>query len=664
MSNLYNFLPPKDQYYTNNSNIPIFNNIGDVNLLDPYIPNYNLTTGDIVPLYVDINNVPTNISGITGPTGSTGGTSGNPPQATPFIMLGYSQVVDMNTNLSGIIQMSLMDENPILGNSSYSFASVNNLMNYNNVSLLYYTINNTNGAIQFYDAKLVQSNPTQPITNYQLYSISYGDYSGNDNTFASWPYSYNQFNSGVYVDYAQNQGAWSSSNSYTREPYQMNTFFQFNEFSGQTGTSSWNPNNPMFKSGKLYHPSYIQMYYADGTSNDNGYTTYSGNGAYNVAGYSPGYPVNINYTYNTITVQDIPKKYQGFDKDQNRYDLVWPQGFSLNQYSMSSENIPTNSNQNFENILNNINTISSNNYLQTPSCNNNNACSNYETINNTYSYFGQNTSTIQAGIAQYLVYQFLPISQIKIPPTNVITDFRNTPYSYTTLPYGVDFTGTALINPLLGPSAGTTGSIPIQIMSMYDGNTGNTGIASSNVIASWMETPYNTNYNCSLISNNISYCGFNNYYDSLMGISYDYGTCGALTINDNPYQKGPCVDINKICVPNYKFLTTYDTFNYPPFYCVDYTKGITTENLLEYQNGVPIQSSQNNLTSNVSYPQYNPTVVSNPEPNYGFKPKGETNYIFLIIAIVVGVILVIFIIYSIYKISRKPRNPYKNLPVY
>jgi hypothetical protein len=659
----YNFLPPKDQYYTGGLT-QISNDIGNINFLDSYLPQYQITTGDIVPLYTttgNSNGTPINIQGVTGPTGSTGGTTGDPPQATTFLMVSYAQLIDSVTNISGNVQFSLMDSNPILGNKSYSFASVNNLMNYNNTTLLYYTVDNSSPPnIQFYDAKLVQQNPTQPIKNYQLYSITYGEYSGNANTFASWPYNNTQYQS-VYNDYDNNNYAWAKGLNYeqgyyVREPFQMNTFFQFNEFVGLTGSVNWDSNSALLKSGKMYHPSYIQMYYADGTtSNDNGYTQYS-SGAYNITGYSFGYPININYTYTSITTQNVPNIINLNDNTPNRYEITWPQNFSLNEYSFNTNNNPS-FNIDFENTLWNINNIADNNFLGC-SCSSNNDCENFGSIFG-YSYWGNNCSTIQAGIAQYMVYQFIPVSQIKTPPSNIITNYTNTDYSYTTLPQGSEFTPSQLLNPLsfygATGSTGATGSFPLQIQSLYDNNTGNTGIANPNIISQWMINPQSEDYICSGFNEGyVSYCGYNNYYDSLMGISYEYGTCGGVTgPNTNPFQKGPCQDPNQICVPNFIYLKTYDAITDPPFKCVDKNLGVTYANLSNYSIGIPSANINNNK---INYPQYEPTPLANTTPNFGFKKKSEKNNTFLIIAIIIAIIIVIFVIYAIYKSSTKPKS--------
>jgi hypothetical protein len=91
--NLYNFLPPIDQYTTSNATTNLPTGIGQT--LDAYLPQYTLTTGDLEPIIASqgVTGIPLNING-SAQSGSTGGLGGAPPPATPFMMMVYSQVTN------------------------------------------------------------------------------------------------------------------------------------------------------------------------------------------------------------------------------------------------------------------------------------------------------------------------------------------------------------------------------------------------------------------------------------------------------------------------------------------------------------------------------------------------------------------------------------------
>ncbi len=638
-SNFLNFLPPKDQYTGTSDNIS--QNIGDINFLDNYIPSYQITKGDIYPIIIDPSTgLATNLIGSTGPIGCTGGSIGT-PAPTPFIMSTYSQALNSGTsNGGGIIQFILSSEK-LLNNNTYYFASARDYTNYYNSALLYYSITSDNSVdkiVKFYDAKLINQNPTSQVKNYELYSVTNGPYDGNDGSFSAWPYTKDFSNNNV--------------NDYDSHITRPN--FQFNELLNTGTTGSIN-----LKSGKLYHPYNIQMTYDDGTSN--GYTNYTV-----PSGYNPGYPINFNYIYTPITNNNsIISK--GFDNQPNQFNLTWPGSVSLNLYNFTSNEL-TETNDNFNGtssfgvdynyiglIISSIGENNTTGFLNSGiQCADNNNCYAKWKQTSSNSYFYNNYATIQTGIAQYLVYQFIPIQQINTPPTNIITNYTNTYLNdNTTLPPGITFTPSnyTYIN---GGATGATGSFPTIIQTLYDGNTGNTGTASSNIIQSWMKNPLNTEYNCGGISQNTSYCGFTDYYDSLFGISYIYGTCGATGTDTNPYQKGECSnDGSKICVPNFKYLQNLDQYANPPYICVSKTTGISNTNLEAYINSVPIGSSGKNNGTSLVYPPYQQTQISNQTPNYGTKKETGTNYIYIGIAVVLFIILIIVIFYAILKKGNK-----------
>jgi hypothetical protein len=615
----FNFLPPKDQW---TSSTP---DIGNINFLDNYIPPYQITRGDLYPLQIDnTTGLATNLIGSTGPVGCTGGSSGN-PAATPFIMSVYAQVAnrgDGASNGSGIIQMILLsnyDEGVIEGNKwAYYFASTRDLTNYVNAAQVYYSITPQNDgrvSIKFFDAKLINRNPTTPVSSYELQSLVYGPFSGNFNTFASWPYN-NQVQLSGYI------------NDYYYDPHFTRPNFQFNELN--------NTLNVNLKSGKLYHPYNIYMEYDDGTNNE--YSDYTKS-----SGYVPGYPLNINYIYTPI-IPGLEIISSGFDTTPNRDGITWPGDFSLNLYNFTSSNISSrNIYIDYTSEMGLIDKFQADTGVLPCLCSNNNECDNSNS-----SYWNNNCSTIQAGIAQYLVYQFIPISQIVPPSTNIITDYTKTYLNdNVTLPPGISFTPSAYVN-------GPTGTYPVQLQTLYDGNTGNTGVASNNIIESWMASPVSGQYICSGINQNNSYCGFTDYYDSLFAISYDYGTCGATGTSTNPFQKGQCSqDNSQICVPNFKYLQNLDQYTNPPYICVPATTGISTSNLESYITSIPIGNTND---ASLSYPQYETTKLSNQTPNYGTTKDSGTNYIFLIIAGILAIILLIVIIYLIIKISKSSKN--------
>ena len=627
----FNFLPPKDQWPGNQNQNPgdnIPQNIGNINFLDDYIPPYQITKGDIYPLNIDTNTgLATNLIGTTGPTGCTGGSSGN-PAATPFIMSVYSQVLNggSSSNTGGIIQMVLLNGNQsssVQGNNNvYYFASARDLTNYNNVALVYYSLHpETNGrvSVKFYDYKSIQKNPTSQVKNYELQSLVYGDYSGNANTFAAWPYK-----SGA-------KSLYPSGFGYSHDPDITRPNFQFNELIDTI--------NVNLKSGKLYHPYNIYMTYDDGTNNQ--YSNYN-----EASGYVPGYPLNINYIYSPINSNSEIIN-SGFDTSINQFNLVWPGNFSLNLYNYEYKDLYKENYIDYNAMVGLIDNFQSDTGALGCGCSDNNECS-----DSSDNYFDNNCNTIQAGIAQYLIYQFIPITQIIPPSTNIITDYTKTYLKdNVTLPPNIPFTPSSYEN-----INGTTGTFPVQIQSIYDGNTGNTGLSDPSILSSCMASPLNGQYVCSGINQSNSYCGFTDYYDSLFAISYDYGTCGATGINTNPFQKGQCsIDNSQICVPNFTYLENLNSYTNPPYICVPSTTGITTTNLEAYISNVPIGSFSKNNGATLSYPPYEPTPILNQNPNYGGSDTG-TNRIFLIIAGVLGIILIALIIYAFFRMGKSTNS--------
>jgi hypothetical protein len=645
--NTYNFLPPIDQYSINLTDLPN----GPGQGLDPYLPQYTLTTGDLQPLLASggISGTPTNING-TAQTGSTGGLGGDPPPATPFMMFAYSQVTNIeNTpNKSGVIQMVLLkansqtlesiatniSDNP-LTNDTYYFAPFNDIIDENAMVQVYYNIDTSVSpqTIRFYDAELVKNNSGNDISNYMLFAVSEGDYAGNSNTFAFWPVNNNYVNSG------QDTGS----------PNLMNIEFQFSEFINQTNTSETH-----LKSGKFYHPYASKMTYNTDITEKSGYTEYGNTGSYKYfSGYGPGYPVNINYISSVITSQSVPVILNGNDNRINQFNQEWPITTNLSVY-----NFDFNKASNFADtykfstiidklgdngVLYNTNT--------TRGCSNNNECN-----DTTDSFFANNFNTIQAGIAQYMTYQFIPFQHIKPPSTNIVTNYTAIPeYNYITIPQGIDFTPS-----VIGPS-GVTGSYPMEIVQLID-TTGSTGVALPSLISEWMTNPTKTEIQCYNAVSTFSYCGFIDYYDSLNGIAYQYGECGATGLENNSFQKGACPG-NQVCVPNFIYSQNRNPYIEPLYICVDKSVGVTTQNLTYYVEGIPNSGSGG---YDVTYPVYDATPATNPSPNFANAKKTDKseNSIFLWIGIAVAVILVLIVLFVLINAFKPKASSYENLKLY
>jgi hypothetical protein len=645
----YNFLPPIDQYTTSNNTTNLPSGIGQT--LDAYLPQYTLTTGNLEPIISShgVTGTPLNING-TAQTGSTGGLGGAPPPATPFMMVVYSQVTNFENSPSpnGIVQMVLLksntqtitniveqaeNNNPNIDIENktqdvYYFAPFSDIIDEDAIAKVYYNIDTSKSppTIRFYDADLIQQNSSNDIANYMLFAITEGDYGGRANTYAFWPVNSNYINAGTDTD----------------DPHLMNIEFQFNEFITQQNT-----NETYLKSGKFYHPYNSKMSYNDDVSKTTGYTEYGNTGSYKYfSGYGPGYPVNINYISSVIQNNSAPVIINGTDKRINQFNLQWPVTISTNVYNFSYSKAG-----NFaqgSNFFTIIDTLGDNGVLY----NNIGCSSNNECYSSSDSYFANNFNTIQAGIAQYMTYQFIPFKHIKPPSTNIVTNYTVNPsYNYITLPEDINFTPS-----IFGPT-GSTGSFPIQVVDLID-TSGNTGTANPSLISNWMQTPNDPLYQCYNAISNFSYCGFIDYYDSLYAIAYEYNLCGATGFNENPFQKGACPS-NQICVPNYVYTSNRNPYKNPLFVCVDESIGITTENMNYYIEGIPNQGSGG---YSVNYPTYSAAPQVNPDPNFvnGKKKNNkEENSIFLWIAIFVGVVLILIVAFVLINAFKSKPKAYE-----
>lgn len=647
----YNFLPPFGLYSNekDSGGDPI---LDTNNRLDDYIPNYGLTTGTIVPLEVDpLTGLATNLVGSTGPVGSTGGNSGDPRAATPFAMIQYGQTTQ------GIVQFVLMDADNIGFDNPgiYTFLPTTDLINANGTVQLYYntyTIGFGPPIVVFYDANRIRQNPTVSVIEYQLVANT-TSYDGNPNSYAIWP---------------QKADCPSSSLSNLID-YTANISFLFNEFVNTT-----NPNDQTLKAGKLYHPDYI---FLAGIDLPNEMVNYDYSGQINY-----GYPVNFNYQYYPITPLVPPTIGGPLDTISNptpvdlTFPVKWPGPVSLSMYNFKNSSNPSNSISSISYILNMdpvnqefttiINTFSSGygGFLHC-SCPDNNECNNeYDPgfAEDGTTYYQNNCNTIQTGIAQFMIYQFIPIEQLKSPVGGVITDFTTPPnniYSSATLPVDISFTPS-----ILGATGVYYGSVPIQRQIMIDGSTGAVGYimdgdfiqANPSILSAWMDAPTSDVFDCLREVTPGSYCGFTDYYDSLFGFTYEYAQCGnagVCGINPllEPFQSGACPGVNEICIPNFDYFNSYDILNTPPFICVDKSIGVTTENMNSYINYLPESSGLNNA----QYPSYDPTDPPGTDlPNV---KESTEQKIWYWIAIAIGVIFVIFIIYFFIRAFGRRRGP-------
>ena len=642
----YNFLPPFDQIYPDlpaagNNTIPLPIGIGNINRLDPYLPSYQITTGELVELQVDGSGIPQNIQGTAGPTGP--GLSGAPPPATPFMMVAYGQTSQ------GIIQFTLVKGSsayiPVNVNNNsdtYYFAPINDTLDYSRVVQIYYTIdtsqNGLNGApggsanaVRFFDAERVQQNPSTSVYEYELVGNTFAAFK-DDNSFAIWPYK-KDLNTDLSTS----------------------LYFYFNELVNKV-----NVNQERLFSGKFYHPNFIAMT-AIGGDVPSDYITYATDNYY--SGYGPGYPISINYEYAPVTqailpiiengVDSVSQTYNDYPNSNQTYTAIWPGPVSLNVYNFPVNNI-TNvvtslynaSSADNSNIVKVINQVCNNSFLPCD-CNNNNFCGG----NKTNSYNTANQNTIQAGIANYLIYQFIPFTQIKTPSGFIVTDPQNTGntgYTYVTLPNN----GVNQFEPTPTGVSGTTfyGSYAIQSQNMIDTTIGVTGTTPSgtSIISGWYQNPLNLNYQCNREVTNNSLCGFIDYYDSLFGIVYNYGTCGNTGPAEDPYQKGACPS-GELCVPNFTFLQEYDSTTTQPFLCVSGSTGVSYDNLSAYTNAAPPKTLGN---TRIQLPQYGIQKQTPPQ-----EKTTETNNTWLYIGIILAVIVLAVVIFLIARGFSNKNNP-------
>lgn len=165
-------------------------------------------------------------------------------------------------------------------------------------------------------------------------------------------------------------------------------------------------------------------------------------------------------------------------------------------------------------------------------------------------YYRLTCNTLHAGTWQFLAYQFIPLNFYNPPPRTLVPQLP----LYESVENLITFP-----NKTGGPNQWPTpGITPNEISNLTINET----------LYNWLENP--TNLFCGDIVNSFPYCGFSDYYLSLLRVFYDKGSCGnaydppdtsvpPVTISGNDYYfSNSCTDPDTltkgICVPNYKYL--------------------------------------------------------------------------------------------------------------
>jgi hypothetical protein len=165
-------------------------------------------------------------------------------------------------------------------------------------------------------------------------------------------------------------------------------------------------------------------------------------------------------------------------------------------------------------------------------------------------YYKLTCNTLHAGLWQFLAYQFIPLNFYNPPPRTLAPQLP----LYESVENLITFP-----NKTGGPNQWPTpGITPNDISNLTINET----------LYNWLDNP--TNIFCGDIVNSFPYCGFSDYYLSLLRVFYDKGSCGnaydppdtsvpPVTISGNDYYfSNSCTDpltlTKGICVPNYKYL--------------------------------------------------------------------------------------------------------------
>jgi len=357
------------------------------------------------------------------------------------------------------------------------------------------------------------------------------------------------------------------------------------------------------------------------------------------------------------------------------------------------------------------------------------------TSNNVY-YFNT-CNMVHAGIFQFTAFQFIPINFFTAPPKGLIppivsptdpvppepqneegTSGSIGPVGVAGPPWVIPTGATEVPVPPTGP----TGAGIYTITYPFNGGTGaennwpESGVGPNRMnnivltdnISGWITNP--DSFACPRLVSDQNYCGFQDYYHSLMGYFYprpqdlqNNDTCGDVyipppinmqTIGLNP--QGACQNGN-ICVPNYVYLNDPTNMSYQPFYCQSPTGAnpypesengfnnsnaypilnflgttaiatqpqtytpITWLNLSIYDNLSPIQGLPANQVNYSKVPYFDTTNLArnkNINPTTGETKKNGDSPIYLILAII-GIIVIVGIF--IFFITRTSSSKAKDM---
>lgn len=164
-------------------------------------------------------------------------------------------------------------------------------------------------------------------------------------------------------------------------------------------------------------------------------------------------------------------------------------------------------------------------------------------------YYEVACNSIHAGTYQFLTYQFVPLNFYNAPPRTLVPQILDTQTSNITFPNNP--------NPDVKNPWPTSGLPPNTI----------TNITIAETLFSWTKAP--ETYFCNELVNSKEYCGFSDYYMSLLGVFYQKGICGESY--DTPNVNAPsqidgtgqfyafsnsCFNGTQrgICVPNFQYL--------------------------------------------------------------------------------------------------------------
>lgn len=162
-------------------------------------------------------------------------------------------------------------------------------------------------------------------------------------------------------------------------------------------------------------------------------------------------------------------------------------------------------------------------------------------------YYSAACNSMHSGTYQFLTYQFVPLNFYNPPPRTLVPQISGNQTNNITFP-----NKTGGKNPWP-----TSGLAPNTI----------TNITISETLFGWTKAP--ETYFCNELVNSKDYCGFSDYYMSLLGVFYQKGICGESY--DSPNINAPsqidgtgqfyafsdsCTNVTQrgICIPNFQYL--------------------------------------------------------------------------------------------------------------